>query len=286
MNKLAVIYHSAHGHTEHIAKHVVAGAATVDNTEARLLKAEDLARAPGKLLEFDGYIFGSPTYLGGVSGPFKTFMDATGRLWRTQQLKGRLAAGFTVSSLPAGDKQSTLGAMFTFSMQHGMLWSAIHPARATRGCCVRGSGQSPGLMVGPHGAGRALGTCGFLCARRHKTARMFGRNFAKSLERLGQLRLLPEQSNPKDENDSQEIRSLPFWPHSFRRDVAGGFRHLHGARRWTEPRLCRRLEWRVAHGVAHRFSGGAGGGALRATPGRAACTSASSMRYMPVGRTW
>ncbi len=69
----------------------------------------------------DGYILGSPTYLGGVSAPFKSFMDATGKLWRTQQLKGRLAAGFTVSSLPAGDKQSTLVSMFIFAMQHGML---------------------------------------------------------------------------------------------------------------------------------------------------------------------
>ena len=41
---------------------------------------------------------------------------------RSQQLRGRLAAGFTVSSLPAGDKQSTLLSMFIFSMQHGMVW--------------------------------------------------------------------------------------------------------------------------------------------------------------------
>lgn len=30
--------------------------------------------------------------------------------------------GFTVSSLPAGDKQSTLTSMFVFCMQHGMVW--------------------------------------------------------------------------------------------------------------------------------------------------------------------
>lgn len=41
----------------------------------------------------------TPTYLGGVSGTFKNFMDSTGGLWRMQQLKGKLAAGFTVSSL-------------------------------------------------------------------------------------------------------------------------------------------------------------------------------------------
>jgi multimeric flavodoxin WrbA len=105
MSQLAIVYHSAHGHTEHIARHVLLGAGAVEGIEARALRAEDIAQQPDELLQYDGLILGSPTYLGGVSGPFKSFMDATGRLWRTQQLKGKLAAGFTVSSLPSGDKQ-------------------------------------------------------------------------------------------------------------------------------------------------------------------------------------
>ena len=122
MRTLAILYHSAHGHTAFIARQIHAGAIDVDGIDARLIEAQDIARTPDELVHYDGFIFGSPTYLGGVSAPFKAFMDATGRLWRTQQLKGKLAAGFTVSSLPAGDKQSTLLSMFIFSMQHGMLW--------------------------------------------------------------------------------------------------------------------------------------------------------------------
>ena len=122
MNRLAVIYHSGHGHTAHIADHVAEGAKEVPNTEVHVIKAEDLTGQPDELVKYDGYLFGSPTYLGGVSGTFKSFMDATGGLWRTQQLKGKLAAGFTVSSLPAGDKQSTLVSLFVFCMQHGMIW--------------------------------------------------------------------------------------------------------------------------------------------------------------------
>jgi len=76
---------------------------------------------PRILTRFDGLILGSPTYLGGVSGPFKTFMDSTGGLWRKQSLRGKLAGGFTVSSLPSGDKLGTLISMFVFSMQHGKL---------------------------------------------------------------------------------------------------------------------------------------------------------------------
>lgn len=129
MNQLAVIHHSAHGHTEHIATQVAEGARGDPNAEVHLLTADALAQRPDDLLADDGFILGSPTDLGAVSSRFKRFMDGTGRLrgapggsragWR---LKGRLAAGFTVSSLPSGDKQSTLMSMFVFSMQHGMLW--------------------------------------------------------------------------------------------------------------------------------------------------------------------
>ena len=114
--------HSAHGNTGHIARLVADGAATVPGVQVTLLQAGDLTPSPEQLLAYDGFVFGSPTYLGGVSAPFKAFMDATGRLWKSHALKGRLAAGFTVSALPSGDKQSTLMSMFVFAMQHGMVW--------------------------------------------------------------------------------------------------------------------------------------------------------------------
>jgi len=188
MNKLAVIYHSAHGHTEHIATHVAEGAKSVLNTDVHLFKAEHIAKTPDVLIDFDGYLLGSPTYLGGVSGPFKTFMDATGRLWRTQQLKGKLAAGFTVSSLPAGDKQSTLMSMFVFCMQHGMLWvgNPFLPEQHTGvpyDEAVNRLGSWSGLMAqAAHGASAEAFTAGDI-----KTARMFGKNFAQTLHRVSGL---------------------------------------------------------------------------------------------------
>ncbi len=185
MKKLAVIYHSAQGHTAHIAAHVHQGANSVPNTEAYLLKAEDLAATPDELLKYDGFILGSPTYFGGISGTFKNFMDATGRLWRTQQLQGRLAAGFTVSSLPAGDKQSTLMSLFVFCMQHGMLWAGnpILPeqhAGVPYDEAANRLGSWSGLMAQ---AGHAAAADAFQ-AGDIKTARMFGRNFAEVLHRV------------------------------------------------------------------------------------------------------
>lgn len=185
MKKLAVIYHSAHGHTAHIAAHVAEGARSVPDTDVEIIEAEALTSMPNDLLQFDGFLLGSPTYLGGVSGPFKSFMDATGGLWRTQQLKGKLAAGFTVSSLPAGDKQSTLVSMFTFCLQHGMLWAGnpILPEQH-RGVpydeAANRLGSWSGLMAQ---AGHAAPADAF-AAGDIKTARMFGRKFSETLHRL------------------------------------------------------------------------------------------------------
>ena len=185
MNAIAVIYHSGQGNTEHVAKHVVIGVKSVADTNVRLLKADDVASNPDQLIQFDGFVFGSPTYLGGVSGPFKSFMDATGRLWRTQQLKGKLAAGFTVSAMPSGDKQSTLLSMFTFAMQHGMIWvgnpfmpeqhngvpyeMAINRLGSWSGMMAQAGHSVPGQTFAP---GDLL------------TAEAFGRNFAEVLARM------------------------------------------------------------------------------------------------------
>ncbi len=185
MTRIAVIYHSAHGHTEFIARQVLRGTAQVEGVHTVLLRAEDVMRAPETLLDFDGYILGSPTYLGGVSGPFKSFMDATGRLWRTQALKGRLAAGFTVSSLPAGDKQSTLLSMFVFCMQHGMLWvgNPILPEQhegVPYEQAANRLGSWSGLMAQ---AGHASPPDAFVPGD-VKTAQMFVRHFAEILRRV------------------------------------------------------------------------------------------------------
>jgi multimeric flavodoxin WrbA len=182
---VAVIYHSVHGHTEHIARQVCNGARSVPGTRVQLVKAEALAETPDELLAYDGFILGSPTYFGGVSAPFKSFMDATGRLWRTQQLKGKLAAGFTVSSLPAGDKQSTLFAMFIFSMQHGMLWlgNPILPEQHSgipSDEAANRLGSWSGMMAqAGHGSPAGSFVPGDI-----KTARLFGANFSASLRRM------------------------------------------------------------------------------------------------------
>ena len=197
MKSLAIVYHSAHGHTEHIAHHIAAGANLIAGTQVQILKADELTRAPERLLDFDGLILGSPTYLGGVSGPFKSFMDATGRMWKHQQLRGKLASGFTVSSLPAGDKPSTLLSMFVFAMHHGMIWigNPIIPeqhAGVPYEQAANRLGSWSGLMAQ---AGHSAPPDSFVPGD-VKTARIFGSNFAKALHRLALDITLPIEAEP------------------------------------------------------------------------------------------
>lgn len=185
MKNIAVVYHSGQGHTEHIAQQIVDGARNVPDINVSLLKADALIDYPEQLIEFDGLILGSPTYFGGVSGVFKSLMDATGKMWKQQQLKDKLAAGFTVSSLPSGDKQSTLQSMFVFAMQHGMIWvgNPILPEQhqgVPYDEAMNRLGSWSGLMAqAAHSAPADTFVSGDL-----KTARKFGENFALTLTRM------------------------------------------------------------------------------------------------------
>jgi len=125
MKKVAVVYHSGFGHTQMQAKHVYKGADSVEGVEAALFKAEDVTGDPESLNDFDAIIFGAPTYMGSVSAPFKTFMDATSGLWFKQAWKDKLAAGFSNSGSPSGDKFNSLVQLVTFAAQHSMIWVSL-----------------------------------------------------------------------------------------------------------------------------------------------------------------
>lgn len=125
MNKVAVVYHSGYGHTAVVAKAVAQGVASVEGIEAQLISVADIERHWDDLAAADAMIFGAPTYMGGVSAPFKAFMDASAKVWFTQGWKDKIAAGFTHSGSQNGDKFNTVTQLFTFAMQHGMIWSGL-----------------------------------------------------------------------------------------------------------------------------------------------------------------
>lgn len=125
MTKVAVVYHSGYGHTAELAKAVARGAATIGGVEAQLIAADHVEKHWRDLDAADAIIFGAPTYMGSVSAPFKSFMDASSKVWAEQRWKDKVAAGFTNSGSQNGDKFNTLAQLITFAMQHGMVWVGL-----------------------------------------------------------------------------------------------------------------------------------------------------------------
>ncbi len=119
---ISVVYHSGFGHTAKVAEAIVAGAKS-GGAQAELVNVEGMTDADwDKLDQAHAIIFGAPTYMGSVSAPFKTFMDASSKKWADGKWKDKIAAGFTNSASYNGDKQVTLQQLITFAMQHRMLW--------------------------------------------------------------------------------------------------------------------------------------------------------------------
>jgi len=131
MINIAVVYHSGTGHTEQMAKAVHAGVASIAGAQAPLytIRGEDIQNGRwkndeimAKLDQAAAIIFGSPTYMGCVSGQMKSFLDATAEKYFARAWQDKVAAGFTVSGGLSGDKFNTLVTFAAFAMQHGMIW--------------------------------------------------------------------------------------------------------------------------------------------------------------------
>ena len=99
MSLITIAYHSGYGHTKKVAEHVAAGANSVEGVKAVLLDVTTVDAAikgyesGWELLNAsNGIIFGTPTYMGGPSGPFKVFADASSKAWFTGAWKDKIAA--------------------------------------------------------------------------------------------------------------------------------------------------------------------------------------------------
>lgn len=158
MTTISIVYHSGYGHTEKVAEAVGEGV-KAEGATLHMLKVSNegkLEDAEWELLnKSDAIIFGAPTYMGSVSGPFKMFMDATSKVWFTKGWQDKLAGGFTNSLSMSGDKLNSLFQMAVLAAQHGMIWvsqgeantSTNEPGKSGDAKSINRIGSYLGLMT-------------------------------------------------------------------------------------------------------------------------------------------
>lgn len=145
--KVQVIFHSMYGHVYRLAEAVAAGAREVAGTEVQVLQvaetlpADVLAKMgaveakkgfaqvpvadPKRLVEADAIILGTPTRYGAATAQMRAFLDATGGLWVSGALIGKVGSAFTSTASQHGGQETTLLAMSTFFFHMGMVIAGV-----------------------------------------------------------------------------------------------------------------------------------------------------------------
>ena len=138
MAKVLVLYYSAYGHIETMAKAVAEGArsAGADVTIKRVpeLVPEDVARAsyfkmdqeaeiasPTELDQYDAIIVGAGTRYGTMASQMRNFWDQTGSLWAQGKLVGKVGSVFTSSATQHGGQESTILGFIPTLLHHGLV---------------------------------------------------------------------------------------------------------------------------------------------------------------------
>ncbi|MGB3609178.1 MAG: NAD(P)H:quinone oxidoreductase [Cellvibrio sp.] len=138
MAKVLVLYYSAYGHIETMAKAVAEGAAAagaeVDIKRVPELVPEDVARtshykvdqdAPvakiSDLEDYDAIIVGVGTRFGRLASQMANFLDQAGGLWAKGALHGKVGAAFTSSATQHGGQETTLFSIITNLLHFGMV---------------------------------------------------------------------------------------------------------------------------------------------------------------------
>jgi NAD(P)H dehydrogenase (quinone) len=139
MTKILILYWSAYGHIERMAKAVADGARSVDGAEVTLKRVPELSaeeeakrarrnldqRVPvatvEELADYDAIVFGTPTRFGNMAGPMRAFLDRTSQLWVADALVGKVGSVFTSSATQHGGQESTILSSHITLLHHGMI---------------------------------------------------------------------------------------------------------------------------------------------------------------------
>ena len=141
--KIHVVYYSMYGHIHRMAEAVAEGAKSVDGAEVVMRRvpetlSEDILTKMGavdsqkafenipvctvdELASADAVIFGTPTRFGNMCGQMRQFLDATGQLWATGALVGKVGSVFTSSATQHGGQESMILSFHITLLHHGFV---------------------------------------------------------------------------------------------------------------------------------------------------------------------
>jgi NAD(P)H:quinone oxidoreductase type IV len=144
---IQVIFYSMYGHVYLLAEAIAEGARGVSGaavqvlqvpetlpaevldkmgaTEARKAFAHIPTADPKRLAEADAIILGTPTRYGSATGQMQAFLDATGGLWVSGALIGKIGSAFTSTASQHGGQETTLLSLSTFFFHQGMVIAGV-----------------------------------------------------------------------------------------------------------------------------------------------------------------
>jgi NAD(P)H dehydrogenase (quinone) len=141
--KVLVVFYSMYGHIYRMAQAVAEGAKEVPGAEVTLRRVPEtlsdeilgkmgaleaqkaMAQVPvctiDELPAADAIIFGTPTRFGNMCGQMRQFLDATGQLWMTGALVGKVGSVFASSATQHGGQESTILSFHITLIHQGMV---------------------------------------------------------------------------------------------------------------------------------------------------------------------
>ncbi len=174
--KILVVYYSTYGHLYQMAQAIKDGAEEVDGAEVIIRRVPETlpqevlekmgaleaqkaqANVPictvEELAEADAIIFGTPTRFGNMCGQMRQFLDATGQLWQTGALVGKVGSVFVSTATQHGGQEATLLSFHITLLHHGMVVVGLPYA-------FQGQMRNDEITGGsPYGATTIAGTSG------------------------------------------------------------------------------------------------------------------------------
>lgn len=141
--KVLVVYYSLYGHIYRLAEAAAEGARSVAGVKAVIRRVpetlpQDVLEKMGatesqkqqahvpvctmdELRDADAIIFGTPTRFGNMCGQMRQFLDATGGLWMSGALIGKVGSVITSSNTQHGGQESTILSFHITLLHHGMV---------------------------------------------------------------------------------------------------------------------------------------------------------------------